>query len=185
MTQKPELSRGKLLISAPFLNDIFSRSVILLSEHNEDGSVGFIINKPTEFKLHEVIEDFPEFDAKVFLGGPVQQNTLNFIHKAGHTLEGGYEISEGLLWNGNFEVLKILIANGNLNPDDFKFFLGYAGWSPCQLENEVKLNSWYLNNPTIENMFDNDSEKLWSKILKTMGRDYSIISTFPQDPSVN
>lgn len=185
MNQKTEPSKGNLLISAPFLNDIFKRSVILLTEHNEDGTVGFIINKPTDFKLHEVIEDFPEFDAKVFLGGPVQQNTLNFIHKANHLLEGGYEIADGLYWNGNFELLKILIQNGSLDPDDFKFFLGYAGWSPEQLENEIKLNSWYLKDPTIENMFDVESERLWSKILKSMGRDYSIISTFPEDPSVN
>jgi putative transcriptional regulator len=185
MPQDTELSKGKLLISAPFLNDVFKRSVILLTEHNDEGSVGFIINKPTEYKLHEVIEDFPEFDATVFLGGPVQQNSLNFIHKANDFLNSGFEIAEGIYWGGNFETLKILVANGNLNPDDFKFFLGYAGWSPDQLKNELRINSWYLNQPTKENIFDDDSEKLWGSILKTMGKEYSIISTFPEDPSVN
>jgi len=176
---------GRILISAPFLGDIFKRSVILLTEHNEEGSVGFILNKPTEFKLHEVLDDFPEFDAKVFLGGPVQQNSLNFIHKAGNILEGGYEISTGIYWNGNFEMLKVLIENGNLDPDDFRFFLGYSGWSPDQLKDEIRKNSWYLNDPSKEILFDNVSEKLWSTILKSMGKEYSIISTFPEDPSVN
>lgn len=185
MNPTPELSKGKLLISAPFLNDVFKRSVILLTEHNEEGSVGFIINKPTEYKLHHVIEDFPEFDAKVFLGGPVQQNSLNFIHRANNILDGGFEISDGLYWGGNFELLKILAGNGDLNPDDFKFFLGYAGWSPDQLSEELKISSWYLNTPTMENIFPDDSEKLWENILKTMGKQYSIIATFPEDPSVN
>lgn len=185
MLENKEPSAGRLLISAPFMGDIFKRSVILLTEHNEEGSVGFILNKPTEFKLHEVIEDFPEFDAKVFLGGPVQQNSLNFIHKAGNILEGGFEISNGVFWNGNFEVLKVLIENGSLDPEDFRFFLGYAGWSPDQLKNEIKRNSWYLNDASPEILFGNESEKLWSTILKSMGKEYSIISTFPDDPSVN
>lgn len=185
MQENKEPSAGRLLISAPFLGDIFKRSVILLTEHNEEGTVGFILNKPTEFKLHEVLDDFPEFNAKVFLGGPVQQNSLNFIHKAGNILEGGYEISNGVFWNGNFEMLKVLIGNGSLDPEDFRFFLGYAGWSPEQLKNEIKGNSWYLNDPSVEILFDNASDKLWSTILKSMGKEYSIISTFPEDPSVN
>jgi len=185
MLENKEPSAGRLLISAPFMGDIFKRSVILLTEHNEEGSVGFILNKPTEYKLHEVIDDFPEFDAKVFLGGPVQQNSLNFIHKAGNILEGGYEISNGVYWNGNFEMLKVLIEDGSLDPEDFRFFLGYAGWSPDQLMNEIRKNSWYLNDPSGEILFDNVSEKLWSAILKSMGKEYSIISTFPEDPSVN
>ena len=82
-------------------------------------------------------------------------------------------------------MLKILISNGDLDPEDFKFFLGYAGWSPDQLENEVKQTSWYSSDPTMNDIFDKDCSKLWGKVLKTMGKEYSIISTFPEDPSVN
>lgn len=185
MNSNPILTKGKLLISAPFLNDIFKRSVILLTEHNNEGSVGFIINKPTEHKINELIEDFPEFNAQVYTGGPVQQNSLNFIHKSSDILEGGFEIGEGIYWGGNFEMLKILAANGNLNPDDIKFFIGYSGWGANQLNEELKINSWYLNTPTSGNIFNDESSTLWSRVLKSMGKEYSIISTFPEDPSVN
>ncbi|MEO8664617.1 MAG: YqgE/AlgH family protein [Ignavibacteria bacterium] len=185
MNKKSPLSKGKFLVSAPLLNDVFKRSVILLTEHNEEGTVGFILNKPTEYKLHEVIEDFPEFDAKIFLGGPVQQDSLNFIHKANDILEGGHEIAEGIYWGGNFEILKILISSGSLDPSDFKFFLGYAGWSPDQLDNEVRQSSWYSRESDIQDIFGSESSNLWAKVLKSMGKEYSIISTFPEDPSVN
>ena len=179
------LSKGNLLISAPFLGDVFKRSVILLTEHNEEGSVGFIINKLTDYKLHEIIDDFPEFDSPIFIGGPVQQNTLNFIHKAGEILEGSHEITDGLYWGGNYEVLKLLIETNQLKPSDFKFFLGYAGWGPEQLTDELKYDSWFLKEPNFETIFESEPESLWSSVLKSMGKKYSVISTFPYDPSVN
>ena len=145
--------KGKILISAPYLNDIFKRSVILLTENDENGTVGFIINKPLRLKIHEVVEDFPNFDAIVHLGGPVQPDMLNFIHKAGDIIDGGYEISNGIYWGGNFETFKILAEAGSLNPSDIRFFLGYAGWNPNQLKNELKTNSWYINNLPIDDIF--------------------------------
>ncbi|HMR41106.1 MAG TPA: YqgE/AlgH family protein [Ignavibacteria bacterium] len=177
--------KGKLLISAPMLGDIFKRSVILLTEHNEDGSVGFILNKPTDLKLNEIIEDFPEFDAKIYLGGPVQRDSLNFISRKNYFEDDSYEISEGLYWNGNFEKLKILIETGSIDPDDIKFYLGYSGWGPGQLDNEMKIKSWYVNTPTSEMIFDEEDSKLWSTVLKSMGNEFTVISTFPDDPSVN
>ncbi|MEO8447529.1 MAG: YqgE/AlgH family protein [bacterium] len=185
MNSETEISQGKLLLSAPFLGDVFNRTVILLTEHYTEGSVGFILNKPTDLKLHEVIEDFPEFDAKVFAGGPVQYDSLNFIHKANDVLEGGVEIINGVFWGGNFELLKILISNGSLDPQDFKFFLGYSGWGNGQLENEMKHNSWYLSASSIENIFDNDSPKLWSNVMRSMGKQYGVIASFPEDASLN
>lgn len=181
--QKPE--KGKFLISAPHLTDIFRRSVIYLVEHDENGSVGFVINRPLKYNIDEVIDDFPEFNTKVFLGGPVQTELVNFIHKEPDKILGGYEIHNGIYWGGNFDSLKVLIDTKALNPADFRFFIGYAGWSPKQLEDELKENSWYVTDADVNFIFSNKPEKLWQNILKSMGGEFAIISTFPDDPSVN
>ena len=178
-------AKGRLLISAPFLNDIFKRSVIYLTEHNDEGSIGFIVNKPLKLKAGDVIEDLPGFEAPVFLGGPVQQEMLNFIHRAGDQIDGGYEIGNGLFWGGNFETVKILASSGSLNPSDFRFYMGYAGWSPGQLEGEMNYDSWIVTEDHKSRIFDENMDSLWSDLLRDMGGEFKIISTFPEDPSVN
>ncbi len=176
---------GKLLISAPHLSDFFTRSVILMMEYNENGSLGFVVNKPVEEKLHEIIQDFPEFDAKIMLGGPVETDLINFIHRAGEILDGGVEIGNGIYWGGNFETLKILAEAKKLNPDDFIFFLGYSGWSGGQLDEELNSNTWIITKTDIDIIFDVKAIDKWSIALKRMGGDYTTISSFPIDPSVN
>jgi putative transcriptional regulator len=184
MQEQPE--KGKILISEPFLNDPnFKRTIILLSEHSEEGSVGFILNKPTQFRVHHLIEDFPEFDAPVFFGGPVQVNTLQFIHKAGNIIDDSTEIADGLYWGGSFEILKLLIEAKQVQPSDFRFFIGYSGWSNGQLEEEIKINSWIVTSTTTENVFSDEPDKLWGGILKSMGKKFAILASFPENPSVN
>src|SRR5687768_14536842 len=132
MSETP--GKGKILISEPFLNDPhFKRTIILLSEHNEEGSIGFVLNKPTEYKLNQVIDDFPEFDTLVYYGGPVQLNTLQFIYKGENIIEGSMEIMPGLYWGGSFDLLRTLIESKAVNPEDFRFFLGYSGWGDGQI----------------------------------------------------
>ncbi len=183
--EKP--AKGKVLISEPFLMDPnFKRSIVLLGEHNEEGSVGFILNKPTNLKLNQVLEeDFPEFDAPVFFGGPVQINTLQFIHRAGDIIDGGTQILDGLYWGGSYEVLRLLIEAKQVDPSDFRFFIGYSGWNPGQLEAELKINSWIVTSTTTENVFSNEPDKLWGDVLKKMGKKFAILASFPEDPSVN
>ena len=181
---KPE--KGKLLLSEPFMFDSnFKRTVILLTEHNEEGTVGFILNRKIKMTIHDSIEDFPEFDASVYLGGPVQPDTLHYIHKAGDLLEDSVELVPGVYWGGNFEVLKILIDKEQVNPSDFRFFIGYSGWSPGQLENELKEKSWIIAPGTIENIFDTDADNLWKDVLEDMGKEYGIMANFPEDPNLN
>jgi len=179
------IDKGSILISAPQLSDFFSRTVILMMEHNENGSLGFVINKPIKQKLNEVIDGFPDFDAKVFIGGPVETDMINFIHRAGDLIEGGLEISKGIFWGGNFNNLKILAEAGKLNPNDFIFLVGYSGWSSGQLNEEMLSNTWFESESSEDLIFDLEPEKIWTNALRRMGGEFLTISSFPSDPSVN
>ena len=93
--------KGDLLISEPFLADPnFERTVIFLCEHNEEGSFGFILNKRSLLRLDEVLEDLPEAEVDLYVGGPVQQNSLHFLHQASSVIDGGVEIVPGISWGG-------------------------------------------------------------------------------------
>lgn len=186
--QKPtDPQKGDFLISEPFLPDPnFDRTVVLLCEHNEEGSVGFILNKPSVLKFDEAVEDVVDFDVPLYVGGPVQQDTLHFIHRAGDLLEGSMPIKEGIYWGGNYEQLITLINSGSINKKDFKFFLGYSGWAPGQLEEELKLKSWIIaDDASVSQVFDINSELLWKEILNGMGGKFKIIANFPVDPRMN
>jgi len=106
---------GKILISEPFLNDFyFKRSIVLLAEHTTEGSFGLIVNKPVDLSLNEVIKDFSDFDAKVFIGGPVRTDSLFVLHTLGNIIPDSQKIIEGIYWGGNMELIKNMIINNNI-----------------------------------------------------------------------
>lgn len=181
---KPQ--KGSLLVSEPFLPDPnFERTVVLLCEHNEDGSFGFVLNKLSSVTLRDIIEGVETLEKEVFIGGPVQQDTLHFIHRSDR-LEGGTEIVEGLQWGGDFEQLMSIIDTGEIKEDDFKFFVGYSGWSAGQLENELAANSWIVTRPASPDlMFDQPEEELWKMVLKRLGGRFDVYSNYPIDPRLN
>lgn len=179
-------SKGKILISEPFLIDYyFKRSVVLLAEHNEDGSFGLIINKPVSMFLHEMIKDFPEFEAPVYLGGPVKTDNLYFIHTQGNLIDNSMEITDGLFWGGDIEHVKELILIGQLQPSDIKFFIGYSGWVSNQLESELSRNSWLVSDIKAKQVMQVNTSRLWKSSVKKMGGDYSYWINFPSDPGLN
>lgn len=182
-----EPQKGDLLISEPFLADPnFSRTVILLCEHNMDGSFGFVLNKPAKVKLNELIEGVGERQDNVYVGGPVQQNTLQFIHKNDALIEGGVEVLEGLFWGGNFEQMLAMMEGNLVQTNDIKFFVGYSGWAGGQLKGELELNSWIISrNIDIGQIFNTDVESLWKEVLNTMGGKFKIVANFPVDPRLN
>jgi putative transcriptional regulator len=179
--------RGDLLVSEPFLPDPnFERTVVLLCEHNEEGSFGFVLNKPSLLKYSDVMEEAYDFNAALFIGGPVQQDTLHFLHRTGELIEGSIEIGKGIYWGGNYEQLQVLIDTKQLKPEDFKFFIGYSGWGSGQLEMEMREKTWIVSNvATPSQVFDMDAEKLWKIVLKNMGGKYKMISNYPIDPRLN
>lgn len=178
---------GKLLISEPFMNDPnFTRSVVLLTEHGEDGTLGFVLNQPSLMIVEDLIEDIggPEFP--VYYGGPVATDTLHFIHRCPDLIPGGELIAKGIYWGGNFESLKALIGQGGVTEAEVKLFVGYSGWGAAQLAGEMKSNTWIVSDQYDSDMiFSADEEKLWREVIIYLGPKYAHISNFPQNPNLN
>ncbi len=179
-------ARGRILLSEPFMGDYyFGRAVVLLAEHNEEGSFGVIMNKPVTAKFNEVLKDFPEFDAPIYLGGPVETDSLFYIHTKGDQLEGATEIVEGLFWGGDIEALKELILIKRIEPNDIRFFIGYSGWAADQLSTELKRNSWVITRASRQKLFTVDPMNMWENLLNKMGETYQYWTKFPIDPTMN
>jgi putative transcriptional regulator len=178
---------GKLLLSEPFMFDEnFRRTVVLVCEHTEsNGTVGLILNKPINLRLNDVVEGFPPFKGKIFLGGPVGTDTMQFVHKLGNKIENSLKLAENLYWGGNFEQLKNMMASGEVMPDDVRFFLGYSGWSQGQLEDELKDNSWIIADASSQHLFDVPHELLWKSIMKELGGVYTTMAGYPENPTLN
>ena len=178
--------KGRMLVSEPYLADPnFERTLVLLCEHNNEGSFGFVLNKPSIARMGDVLEDLKGLDAPVYIGGPVQQDTLHFIHQCAD-LEGATEITPGVFWGGNFEGLLVNLDIQKVNVDDVKFFLGYSGWAAGQLEGELKTDSWIVSDRiTPELIFETDHQEMWKKALRIMGGRFSVYSNYPADPRDN
>lgn len=179
--------RGDLLISEPFLPDPnFERSVILLCEHNQEGSMGFVLNKPSAIKLEDALDEVTGFDKILYTGGPVQINTLHFIHKVPHLISNSEKISEDLYWGGDYDILLSLMNTRQLQAADIKFFIGYSGWTAGQLEAELEENAWIVyKQASARQVFKTSPELLWREVLKSMGGKYKMFSNYPTDPRLN
>ncbi|WP_298343452.1 YqgE/AlgH family protein [uncultured Algibacter sp.] len=185
VTTKPK--KGDLLIAEPaIIGDVsFNRSIVLLADHSDEGSIGFILNKPLEYNINDLI---PEVEAtfKVYNGGPVEQDNLYFIHKIPHLIPNSIEISLGIFWGGDFTKVAELIKNNTIKENDIKFFLGYSGWESSQLENELKASSWVVTeNIYKKNIIEKDYETFWKEKMLEFGGEYSIWSNAPENPSYN
>ncbi|HEY4628319.1 MAG TPA: YqgE/AlgH family protein [Flavobacterium sp.] len=182
-----KLRKGHLLIAEPsIVGDLsFNRSVILLADHNKEGSVGFIINKPLKYTINDLI---PEIYArfKIYNGGPVEQDNLYFIHNIPNLIPNSIEISNGIYWGGDFESTKDLINNGKVGKDNIRFFLGYTGWDENQLETEMLENSWIITENNYENkIIGKSATHFWQEQIKELGGEYLIWSNAPENPYLN
>jgi putative transcriptional regulator len=180
------VEKGRVLISEPFLNDTyFKRSIVFITEHSEDGSVGFVLNKQVELKVQDVIRDFPEFDAGITIGGPVNTNTIHYIHTLGNTIPESVQVTRDIYWGGDFNVLKSLVASGKINKYDVRFFLGYAGWAASQLEDELAENAWLVAELNTEIIMKAENSNTWNQILEKMDNKYQVWANFPENPGLN
>ncbi len=177
---------GRLLLSEPLLDDFFfGRSAVLLAEHNNDGSFGVVLNKPTKYFLNEVLEDIPDESIPVFMGGPVNPDSLFFIHTRPDLLGSSVKITEGIYWGGKFDDIREMLKLGMISKNMIRFFIGYSGWSPNQLDDELKRSSWVIADTAADEIMNTPPEKLWRKKIMSMGKDYSLWLNFPANPELN
>ncbi len=181
-----KLTKGKLLIAEPsILNDSsFNRSVILLSEHNDEGSIGFIINKPSQYVLGDLLPEI-ESDLTIYKGGPVSEENLYFVHRVPHLIPDSIKIADGIFWGGDFDAVQELLANNNLEKDDIRFFLGYSGWSKDQLKDELETTSWIVIENQYQNIFGISDQSFWKDQLMRFGGEYKLWANAPENPSLN
>lgn len=183
-----EPAPGRILISEPFMHDPnFGRSVVLICGQDEaEGTIGFILNKELEMNLGDLLDVDNAKQIPVYLGGPVQQNTVHFIYRAPAPLfESSIELSDGLYWSGEFEPVVEMLEHNSLPADDFRFFLGYSGWSAGQLEGELELQSWIVSTANKREIFSPDADSLWRNALRRKGGNYFVLSNFPTSPHLN
>jgi len=178
---------GTVLVSEPFLTDnYFSRSVIYLCEHNQDGSFGFVLNKYIEKDLNELVPDVGADRIKVSVGGPVDNNNLFYLHTLGDKIPKSIKIHDNVYVGGDFESLNKLLLEYPEESENVRFFIGYSGWSPGQLDDEIKEKSWVvLKNVPIPYLFDTKNTGLWQNIMEKMGGKFKLMSKFPVNPSDN
>ncbi|MDQ3846377.1 MAG: YqgE/AlgH family protein [Bacteroidota bacterium] len=177
---------GVLLIADPFLKDPnFMRTVVLLTEHRKDGTIGFVINRKFDNTLDELLPEIEGHKLPVYYGGPVQMNTIHFLHRYPNENRGGVEIMKGVFWGGDFDSVVTLVNSGKADPEKIRFYIGYSGWSNGQLENEMEEKTWLTVQATRRLIFHKNAEEIWKDSLKHLGGDYEMMINFPIDPQLN
>jgi putative transcriptional regulator len=176
------IAAGTLLVAEPFMDDPhFRRAVVLICEYHKEGALGFILNKPVGMNVGRLLNDFPEFKAEIFYGGPVHTDSIHYVHTKGDLIQESTEITNGLYWGGDFEQIKFCIQNELITSHDIKFFVGYSGWGEKQLDEEMELKSWIISEADKNYVFSKskDSKALWKKVLEDMGEQHSVMAQMP------
>ena len=177
--------KGRLLVAEPsILNDqSFNRSVVLLTEHNNTGSIGFIMNKPMKYKMCDLV---PEIDCNlpIYNGGPVSPENLYFIHSIPNLIPESIKIAEGIYWGGDFDSVSELLSNKKITGSEIRFFLGYSGWEADQLTEELTEFSWKVMENSYPNILKTNAS-IWKNKLMELGGEYQIWANAPKNPSLN
>jgi putative transcriptional regulator len=175
---------GTLLIAPPAVMDPnFFRAVVLLCEHTKDGSFGLILNRPIEVEIDILSEELAGFDGGLSFGGPVQPDTLHFLHRL--DLPETASVMDGVGWGGDFDTLKALHREQSLTGQNLKLFLGYSGWGAGQLHDEIQAGGWIVAEADSAAVFEDPPKELWRKRLRRLGGEFAVLANFPIDPRLN
>ena len=175
-----------LLIADPFLKDPnFTRTVIFLCDHQEKGSFGFVLNKQFEQTLDQLLSNLDGHQIPVYFGGPVQPDTIHFLHLYPDLIPDSVKVGKDIFWGGNFETVMSLIKSKTISTQKIKFFIGYSGWGEGQLDDEMKEKSWLTVSATQNLVFHTRYNEVWKDSLKHLGGEYEMLINFPIDPQLN
>jgi len=180
-----KIKKGNIIVAKPAVinDDVFNRSVILLSEHNKNNTIGFILNKKVDLRISNLIPNI-KVDFDVFFGGPVETNSIFFIYY-NKKVSKSIKINDFFSWGGDVNQVVELINEKKISKDEIKFFLGYSGWSKRQLYNEIKLNSWIIKKEYNSNIIYSNPHHMWRNILNSIGGEFFLWSNTPRDPKLN
>lgn len=181
-----DIKKGSCLISEPFSPDsYFGRSVVLITEHNQqEGTLGYILNKPVDIAIEELITDFPHFDTQCFVGGPVNPDSIHYLHTRKDLFPQSTHVTGNIYWGGDFETLKNLIINNKITPDEIRFYIGYSGWAPKQLQNEIDDKFWIVSKISPHHIM-HANKNTWKDLLNKLGDSYALWANAPTNPGMN
>lgn len=181
-----EPKAGTLLIAEPFLKDPnFMRTVVFLCDHQREGSFGFVLNRLYHHTLDELMQGILELTIPVYYGGPVQMDSIHFLHQCPEKIFGGIEVLNGIYWGGDFETAITLLQTGEISNNDIRFFIGYSGWGDGQLEEELQQKSWLTARAVRRIVFHKNNDDLWKDALDLLGSEFEPVKNYPIDPQLN
>lgn len=187
MNVKKAPKKGSLLLSKPMIGDgFFEQSVVYLTEHDNQGSLGFALNKESNLRAQDFIDGLSGVDP-IYFGGPVEQDALFFLHSFDN-LPGAQDAGNGMHLGGDFELFKEVFTEAKeaeLNELEPKFFLGYSGWSAGQLEQEIAGGTWIILDPPFESSPLHMQKDAWRELMIKLGGKYALWANAPLDPLMN
>jgi putative transcriptional regulator len=179
-------AKGRILVSVPFLQDpYFRRTVVLLCEHNSKGSFGLVLNRFVDVQVADLMEGLPPMRSRVSIGGPVQSDSLYYLHTFGVRIEQSAEVIDGVYVGGEFEQLRDLLKADATLAKHVRFFVGYSGWGEEQLAKEMAQRSWIVGKTRRTRIMSTAAGDLWATALRDMGGKFAPLANFPEDPSLN
>jgi putative transcriptional regulator len=177
--------KGRVLISEPFLTDrFFNRTIVFITEHTAEGTVGFILNRVIDLMVSSAVEGFDGWDEHLSVGGPGAPDKLHYLHTLGSKVPGSVPVIPGIWWGGEIDALRNLIATGTVGRDQVRFFLGYSGWEKGQLKRELGENSWMTAKVPGEVIMKSRGN-VWRDVLRSLNNKYRIWAEFPESPEMN
>jgi len=180
--------KGKLLVASPelLLDEVFSKSVILIVDQHEHGTVGFMLNKPLPLQVSEVAENLKNLNIQLWDGGPVAEENLYFLHQLPEFFDENYKVTDNIYWSGDFEQLEVLSREQpRILYGRTKFFLGYCGWNVGQLEREIKSGAWMVVDQPDFDIFNLDPRRIWANLIYRYKPEWELWIHAPSDPALN